>query len=221
MKITKIRTALRGHGFASAGKHFKHLFLAGLFALSACNVQAEFCELKGENYLKNTDFSLKTSSGNTVDWTAIQHAGEPSFEVNYQGDEVTIRKTGTQPWMMLKQRFRTIDLGRKKVAFTAEIKLDLREPEILHAFKKGGGLQLTATSKSSARLLLKSTLDHTPRMGKTDWERVQVVVKLPPKTGVVEVSFLHQADGVLQVRKPSLRVVDESNGKCKRTKIEK
>ena len=96
MKITKIRTALRGHGFASAGKHFKHLFLAGLFALYACNVQAEFCELKGENYLKNTDFSLKTSSGNTVDWTAIQHAGEPSFEVNYQGDEVTIRKTGTQ-----------------------------------------------------------------------------------------------------------------------------
>lgn len=201
--------------------NLKHLTVAVALALCGCTAQADFCDLKGENYLKNADFSEKTSSGRVVNWTPVQHAGEPSFEVTYEGIEATIGKIGTQSWLMLKQRLRGTDLGGKKAAFTAEIKLDLHEPAVLHGFKKGGGLQLTATSKSSARLLLKSTLDHTPRMGKTDWEKVQVVVKFPPKTGTVEVSFLHQADGVVQIRNPSLRLVDESKRKCKKTRIEK
>ena len=202
-------------------KKFRHLTALAVFALYGCPTSAEFCELTGDNYLQNTDFSAKTKSGSALDWTAVQHAGEPSFKVNYEGDEVTISKIGTQSWLMLKQRLRDTDLGGKKAAFTAEIKLDLQPPAVMHSFRQGGGLQLTATSRSSARLLLKSTLDHTPRMGKTDWEKVQVVVKFPPKASTVEVSLLHQADGIVQVRNPSLRLVDESKGKCKRTRIKK
>ena len=221
MKMRGIRIAMKAGSERLGIKHLKYLAVVGVFALGGCNARADLCDLSGENYLENTDFSEKTSSGGALNWTAIQHAGEHSFEVTYEGEEVTIRKTGTQPWMMLKQRLRDTDLGRKKAAFTAEIKLDLHPPANFHAFKQGGGLQITATSNSSARLLLKSTLDHTPRMGKTDWQKVQVVVKFPPKASTVEVSFLHQADGVVQIRNPSLRLVDESQRKCKKTRIEK
>ncbi|MFT4823641.1 MAG: hypothetical protein ACJASY_001833 [Halioglobus sp.] len=207
-------------GWATTGK-LRYVLAAVAFAIYGCSANAKFCEVTGGNYLQNSDFSTKTASGGVKHWTATQHAGETSFEVNYDGVEVTIDKIGSQPWMMLKQRLRDTDLAGEKAAFTAEIKLDLQQPAIFHGFKKGGGLQLTAAPSSSSRLLLKSTLDHTPHMGKTDWEKVQVVVKFPPKTSTVEVSFLHQADGVLQVRNPSLQLVDESGGKCKRTKIEK
>ena len=104
-------------------KKFRHLGALALFALYGCTASADFCELTGDNYLQNSNFSAKTRSGSALNWTAVQHAGEPSFEVNYEGDEVTINKIGTQSWLMLKQRLRDTDLGGKKAAFTAEIKL--------------------------------------------------------------------------------------------------
>jgi len=199
----------------------KYILIVLLLALNGCAVNAETCRPVGPNYLKNADFAQLTASGGALHWTAVQHAGEPSFEVTYEGDEVTVNKTGTQPWLMLKQRLRETDLGGKKVALSAQIKLNLRPPAIYHGFKQGGGLQLTATSNSSARQLLKSTLDHMPHIGVSDWTNVQVVLKMPARVSNVEVSLLHQADGVLQVRNPSLRRIDDSDRKCRKTKVAK
>lgn len=175
------------------------------------------CALSGDNYIVNPDFSERSRSGNAKHWGGIQHAGEKSFELAIDGEELTIRKVGTQPWFLLRQRLQGQQLAGKKVAFSAEIKLDMRPPAIYMAFKMGGGLQLTVKSKSSNKILLRSTLDHEPHIGTSDWQKVQVVVRIPKKAGTVELDVLHQADGELSIRRPSFRLIDESENKCKLT----
>jgi hypothetical protein len=197
------------------------LHAAALSLVVFCEVTlgSTLCVLTGDNYIVNADFSERSRSGNAKHWTGIQHAGERSFERVIDGDELRITKIGTQPWFFLRQKVQAqqVLLAGKKVAFSAEIKLDMQPPAIYMAFKMGGGLQLTVKSKSSSRILLRSTLDHEPHMGSSDWQEVQVVVRLPKKAGVIDLDILHQADGEFSVRRPSLRLVDESEGPCKLT----
>lgn len=192
-----------------------------IFFLSFCQAAlgGSLCALTGENFLLNADFSERSRSGNAKYWAGIQHAGEHSFARVIDGEEMRITKIGTQPWFLLRQKVKAQQLAvaGKKVAFSAEIKVDMQSPAIFMSFKQGGGLQLTVKSKSSNKILLRSTLDHEPRLGKSDWEKVQVVVKLPKNAGAVDLDFLHQADGELSIRRPSFRLVDESEGQCKLT----
>ena len=191
----------------------------GMLVFCEVTLGDTLCALSGDNYIVNADFSERSRSGNAKHWGGIQHAGEKSFETVVDGEELTILKTGSQPWFFLRQKVQAqqLELAGKKVAFTAEIKLDIQPPAIYMAFKVGGGLQLTVKSKSSNKILLRSTLDHEPHMGKSDWQKVQVVVRLPKKAGVVDLDILHQADGELSIRRPSLRLVDESEQPCKVT----
>ena len=188
-----------------------------------CNAASgdTLCALTGDNYITNPDFSERSRSGNAKHWGGIQHAGEKSFEVAIDGEELTIQKVGSQPWFLLRQKFQAQQLAGKKVAFSAEIKLDMQPPAIYMAFKMGGGLQLTVKSKSSNRILLRSTLDHDPHIGKSDWQKIQVVVRLPKKAGTIELDVLHQADGELSIRRPSFTLIDESARKCKLTPLVK
>ncbi len=187
---------------------------ACFLALGAAAQAADICAVTGQNYIKDSDFALEIADPKSKYWTSGQHAGEASYETELKDGELTIRKTGTEPWFVYRQRIESKELGAKKIAFTAELKLDLQLPEHPGAFPVGGGLQLIARAPGR-KILRASTLQHEPRMGSTDWQQIQVVIQLPAKTAMVDVGFLLQADGTLQVRNPSLRQVDESEVACK------
>jgi len=178
---------------------------------SAAN--GDFCELAEGNFLQDPMFGQVNSAGGLQHWRSSQHAGEKSFELEFGNGELTIIKTGTQPWYYLRQNIAAEELAGKKLALNAELKLDFkqsRRPTV------GGGLKVVARASNlqGRKLLLRSTFDHQPHNGKTDWYPVQVVVQLPKKTSVVEVGFLHQGEGTLQVRNPSFQLVDESRQPC-------
>jgi len=177
----------------------------------------KFCALVNGNYLLDAEFEQRGPDGGLQHWASSQHAGEPSFELEFAGGELTISKTGTQPWLYFRQNLAAEELAGKKLALNAELRLDLEKPSVPQGFVAGGGVKIVARSSAlkGSRLLLRSILDHQPLLGTTDWFPVQVVVRLPKKTGVIEVGVLHQADGTMQVRNLSLQLVDESAGRCK------
>jgi hypothetical protein len=173
----------------------------------------EFCELVDGNFLQDPMFGQVNSAGGLQYWFSSQHAGEDSFELEFGNGELTIIKTGTQPWYYLRQYIAAEELAGKKLAFTAELKLDLEKSE---SPTVGGGLKVVARASGARgrKLLLRSIFDHQPRNGKTDWYPVQVITRLPKNTHIVEVGLLHQADGTLQVRNLSFQLVDESRQRC-------
>lgn len=188
------------------------------FALiSYCNTaNSEQCEVVAGNYLKDPMFVQRNPTGVFQYWASSQHSGEPSFELEFHSGELTISKTGTQPWFYFRQNIAVEELVGKKLALTAELKLDMEEQQKRQGFIVGGGIKMVARSGSlqGRKLLLRSTLDHEPHAGKTDWYPVQVVIELPKGSSTLDVGFLHQANGTLQVRNPSLQLVDESNRPC-------
>ena len=198
--------------------HTRRLLAALAFAMWSCGSLAasEFCERVEGNFLKDPTFSQRNSGGVLQYWGSTQHAGEPSFDLDFDNGELTINKIGTQPWFYFRQNVAAQELVGKMLALTAELKLDLRPPEKPQAIKVGGGIMIVARSSSSQgrKLLLRSVLDHQPSLGKADWHPVQVVVQIPADTDVVDVGFLHQADGTMQVRNPSFQLVDGSSQPC-------
>ncbi len=169
-----------------------------------------FCAVQKTNYLQDADFALEAASRRSRHWTGIQHAGDKSFETSMHDGVLTIEKTGAQPWYLFRQRLPAEELEGKKLAFSAELKLDLRAPAKMETTvdKVGGGLFIV-TRNSQGNRTLASTFDHEPNMGSSDWRPVQVVIEIPPGTRKVELGFAHKADGVLQVRKPALQEVKE------------
>ena len=190
------------------------LGLAVVMLLTSCDIadDTDACSQVGENYLLDADFALEQKDPNSKHWVGLQHAGETSFEFTFEDGEFSMKKIGTQPWGILRQKLRNSDLGGSRMAFAAEIKLDLTG-EGVGAYPVGGGLELTARSGRN-RILLHSVLNHKPRLGKTEWQRVQVVVDIPERTKVIDLSFLHQASGTMQIRNPSFHRVDTSSTAC-------
>ena len=177
------------------------------------SASGDSCELVAGNLLQDPVFVQRNSTGVFLYWASSQHAGEKSFEPEFDRGVLTITKTGTQPWFYFRQTVAAEALAGKKLALSAELKLDMPESPMRTV---GGGIKIVARSSSlqGRKLLLRSTFDHQPHNGKTDWYPVQVVVQLPAKTSTVDVGFLHQADGTLQVRNPSFQLVDESSVPC-------
>lgn len=193
----------------------KIFMAAPLFLLMACEAGRydDRCQLAGDNYLLDKDFTLEAADKRSRHWFGLQHGGEKSFTTSMAGGELTINKIGTQPWYLFRQRLQNTDLAGKKMALRAELKLDLRAPASLHGFKVGGGLYLLARS-DRGKIALRSIFNHEPHLGTLDWHEVQVIVQLPADTTTVEVGFLHQADGTLQVRKPAFHQVEGSPDAC-------
>jgi len=197
---------------ATAPPRLPAIALAMLLTSCGDTTDPDVCRQLGDNLLQDADFALEKQSRRSQIWSALQHAGEPSFEFIIEDGELTINKIGTQPWGIFRQRLRTNELGGTRMAFTAELKMDL-SPDGSRMHPIGGGLNLTARSGNN-RILLQSKLNHEPRLGKTDWLPVRVIVDIPERTEIIELGFLHQASGVLQVRKPSFHRVDAASPAC-------
>ncbi|MEH6589860.1 MAG: hypothetical protein V7746_06390 [Halioglobus sp.] len=196
----------------------RYTLLLLTMVLAACEpaADADFCKVMGDNLIKDPTFSTRTPRENLKHWTTAQHAGENSYQYNIDNGELNIRKIGTQPWFVFKQRMDISEQAGNKLAFSAELKLDLQAPAIEHSFTAGGGLFLTAKARANGqgRVLMSASLLHEPRIGKVDWHPVQVVVELPDKTRSLVLGGTQQADGSFSIRNPKLQRVDESKQPC-------
>ncbi|MEM9255240.1 MAG: hypothetical protein AAGA91_07320 [Pseudomonadota bacterium] len=163
------------------------------------------CEYASGNLLADPGFKTLTLPKRERAWRYSQHSRDLSFEYSAEQGILEMVKTGKEPWALLAQ---SVDVGLvrgKRIEFSAELELALTEPADAHGFGYGGGLSLLA--KQGSRVVFRSRLEHEPRMGTHDWQRVSTVVDLPIGITYFRVGFLHQAGGEMQVRDPALRTV--------------
>jgi hypothetical protein len=171
----------------------------------------EGCAVEGENYIQDPDFSLEAEDSRSKYWSGLQHAGERSFETAIHGDVLTITKIATQPWYIYRQKLMNKDdFAGKKMAFSAEFKLSQQQAQHIVA---GSGLLLNVLSgavRESYRVNMPE--DYIP--DSDEWQLLQVVVQVPKKVRQIQLGFMHEAEGSLQVRRPSFRELDESKNTC-------
>lgn len=164
----------------------------------------------GENLLGNPDFTVN-AAGAAPPWHASQHAGEKSFELTLDNGTVTIEKIATQPWYTLSQSMGARALRGKVVEYSAEIKLDLDDEDLAHAFKPGGGLTLTLRGDPDPvmggdRLLESKLFEHEPHLGNWDWTPVSMRLTMPENATSLKVGIAHQASGKMALRNPVLTI---------------
>ncbi|MBM69420.1 MAG: hypothetical protein CME43_08085 [Haliea sp.] len=184
------------------------LLLAACQAGAGPTTVAGSCDLK-ENLLANPGFVADEASGSLRPWSGSQHAGERSFTTEVNDGVLTIEKIATQPWFKFSQAPRARALRGEQLLFQAEFKLALDTDEVIHGFKRGGGAQILIWGDPDPvmggdRLMLDSTLEHEPHLGQTDWFTVRIPVSVPATATRMNVGFVHQANGVMQVRNPGL-----------------
>ena len=170
------------------------------------------CQLAEENHLEDADFSLEAASSRSKFWTGIQHGGEKSFAVGIADAIVSIEKVGPQPWFLYRQRLKADALAGQKIAFSAEVRLVGRAAAVAEREGPLGGINLAVLPSGRPQLRLEQRLE----VGRPpeEWQPLQLIAQLRPNAEIVELSFLHESDGVLQVRNPSLRLVDPASAGC-------
>lgn len=140
-------------------------------------------------------------------WAYTQHAGDRSFSVTSEQGQLTIIRTGVQPWMLLKQKVARPAINSdliSKWVFSAELKGQIETDPPLHGFEHVAGLFLQpAMSPMSAKVA-----EHDPNQGVWDWQRVEVSAPVLSSSGVVQAGFVHQAGGSLWARNPSLVLME-------------
>ena len=170
----------------------------------------DLCDSK-KNLLKNPQFLYSKDRSFPNHWGASQHAGEPSFAIKIDSGALKVTKIGTQPWFLLIQKMSAVDWVGKKIRYTADIKLSLNANDLSHKFEPGGGLFLRVYGDMNPmgddRLLLNSGRDHKPKLGITDWMPTAIEYILPEKANRLVVGLMHQANGSISIRNPSLSVI--------------
>ncbi len=167
----------------------------------------------GDNLLANPTFAVD-ERGRRKSWSASQHAGEPSFEVEATGEgEIRISKTGTQHWFLLSQRVPIDAVRGRDLVYSAELKLDLHDEDLSHAFEVGGGLNVLVRGQPGSGpdhngILLRMRFEHEPHIGKHDWTPVQMAFTVPMDATSLRVGITDYADGSMWIRKPRLSACD-------------
>lgn len=189
------------------------LFLPYLVILSACSDApapgsgtGNSCAPVSENQIQDARFETLSAHHSKAQWQASEHAAGGSFESSVSDGTLSIRKTGNEPWFLVAQSADAKVLAGNTLSFSAELKLDLHEPEHIHGFGYGGGLSVLG--KRGGKLVVNSRFEHQPHFGVHDWQPVEVIFKLPRNTTYLRLALLHQAGGSMQVRKPALYIVD-------------
>lgn len=140
-------------------------------------------------------------------WAYTQHAGDRSFSVMSEQGQLTIIRTGVEPWMLLKQKIARPAINPDLIGkwiFSAELKGQVETEPVLHGFEHVAGLFLQpAMSPMSAKVA-----EHDPNQGVWDWQRVEVSAPVLSSSGVVQAGFVHQAGGSLWARNPSLVLME-------------
>ncbi len=176
-------------------------------SLSACGSgeTVPSCDYLSGNLISDNAFDTIHAGRAERKWHISEHAAGKSFDFSVANGEMSIEKTGIEPWTVITQSVDSKPLAGKVVEFSAELKMDLRTAEPEHGFTQGAGL--TFLAREGNKPVVRSTLDHDPRMGQHDWHQARLVFKLPRKLSYLQVGFIHQASGTIEIRNPSLREV--------------
>lgn len=184
--------------------------LLSVFSLAAADNDSTEC-IAGKNLLADTDFASLEAGSTMSLWSARQHARDGSFTAIAKDNVLSIEKVGKEPWFVLTQRLRKGDFAGKTLRYSAMLKLDISVPEPTHGFNYEAGLYLEAKNRNRRRVF-RTSAEHEPNFGKSDWMEISVEAALPEDVKSLEVGFVHKGGGVLQVRRPSLRVLEA--GSC-------
>lgn len=158
-----------------------------------------------QNLLRDTDFANLQAPRAQREWRSSQHSGDISFSYQAEDGVMTITQTGDEPWFVIEQSIGGSDWAGRKIRFSADLKLALTPPDPPHSFRQGGGLSLIA--RKGGRVVLSSQFEHQPHQGQHDWQRISVTREIPAGADSLRVGFQHQASGSLQVRDPSLVIL--------------
>lgn len=161
------------------------------------------------NLLQNPGFEATGVDALPAHWHAVQHAGERAYTISLRQGELSIVKVGQQHWMVVRQSVDPEPLAGKPAIFSAQMRQSMTAEGWTQTLEPGGGLSVVihGTEPQAPRrkkLLFSSNLQHKPKLGEFDWTPVQVAFSVPAGATRVEVGFLHQANGDMAVRNPSL-----------------
>lgn len=156
-----------------------------------------------ENFLVDGEFQTIRPDRPSGVWRVRQHATAGSFEMLADKGVLSVRKIGPEPWTLINQSVSQPGLGGATIVYSADLKLDLTDPDPPHGFEYGGGLHVEAVN-ANRRTIFRSVMEHEPRFGSSDWRRVRVTLRLPESTRQLRVGVIHQAGGTLMIRNPML-----------------
>ncbi len=201
-------------------KKYTHtLLLVSAVLLSSCttthsgSAPADGACQAGENLIDNPGF-VQDQRGRRSPWSASQHAGEPSFEINAIGEgSIEILKTGSQPWFLLSQHIPIDRVRGHTLVYSAELKLNLNDKGLKHAFGAGGGLSVVVHGAPGSGpdhngILLRERFEHEPHIGQHDWTRVETRFTVPIDANRLRIGIADFANGSMAVRKPRLSICD-------------
>ena len=107
-------------------------------------VAEEQCQGRAKNKLQDQQFKTVDAPRRERKSSSSEHAAGQSFKYSVSNVELLIEKTGIEHRFIMTQILSSEDIPRRKVVFSAEIKLDMQTPAIPHGFKQGGGLTIIA-----------------------------------------------------------------------------
>ncbi len=149
------------------------------------------------------------SEGAPEGWTAIQHAGEESYDFALDSgrrksgtQSMRIRRIGAEPYGTVMQVIDAAPLAGKTVRLSAW----MRTEGVPDAGRGGAGLVLTAMRGSS--ILAYEFMKRARLRGTSDWQRVSIELALPARTTRLEAGATLEGAGTAWVDDFELEIVE-------------
>jgi len=154
-------------------------------------------------------------------WSFVHHATLGSYRLTVNDGIATIERTGHEPSATLAQslpREAVAEIGGRTLVFGAELRARLEEetwgPPVsptgmvvhIHAPPAGGASHLAARLGQTRQLTERLDLPSPHQID--DWQRHELEFDVPEDVERLTVSFFMTSGGVLEIRNPSVTVVE-------------
>jgi len=153
-------------------------------------------------------------------WQFAHHASNESYVLSVTDGAVAIERVGHEPWARLAQNIRPEalpEVAGRRMAFSADLRASLSDREhgkpieptglMVRIWRRAGdGSMINALIGSPRPRIERLALDANARI--EDWRRHAIEFELPEDVSRLEVSAVLSTGGRLEIRNPSLRVID-------------
>ncbi len=154
-------------------------------------------------------------------WQFAHHASTDSYLLTIDDGAAAIERVGHEPWARLSQpidRESLPALAGRRMAFSMDIRADLDDSEWGRPIEPAG-LMVRIWQKAEGNNAFFSAMVGSPRSQVerlalapdariSEWQRHALEFELPETVSRLEVSVVMSTGGTLEIRHPSLRVVE-------------
>lgn len=160
--------------------------------------------------------TISGQGGPSTVWSQVQHAGEPSYKFSAQKGELTITRTGSEPWGILVQELDMKTLRGRTISFKAEAMGDFLPMTTSQFEPTGISLRVTGFSANPALRMLgsKVLVDKVQpvdgKIGEKVWQTYEIIAEIPDAEVEGEISFRLTRDGALKVRNPRVEILSDA-----------